>query len=335
MARRRKWGLPVAVIGTLAVGVIGGALAGRWMRHDAATFVSTPISTEGASQGVLQTAAMLPSQPEPPVEAVAPIRPSPVTQLSNIPEVEPGLLIAHLFTWGGAAEPSAKETNGFVALNQCAALKRANPAQQEAMLTAARTKLAAMSNSRRVRIAVSLPPIVDGALALPALAEPMRLRVAATVSPTCAELYAASGQPQFFDLRVTGPAPWPPSHATTLAPSGSLFGDLVVDLADPAALDSAGGVAITAQAVALYVWVDATRRNPVAALGLAAPESQDAPPAPIVEAAPESTPLGGRPVSAELARRAAQTSGVALPPITTAPRQSVEMHSLPPPLTSR
>lgn len=331
MARRRKWGLPAAVIGTLAVGVLGGALAGRWMRQEPITTASAPSSIDAPTPAN----ALVP--PAPPAEVVAPIRPSPAVQLSAIPALEPGLLIAHLFTWSGAAEPSPSETNGFVAVNQCAALKRASPAQQEAMLTAARARLAALSSSRRVRIAVSLPPSADGVLTLPALAEPMRLRVSAAVPPACAELYAASGQPQFFDLRVTGPAPWPPSHATTLAPPnsllGSLFGDLVVDLADPAALE--GGVAITAQAVALYLWTDAARRTPLAALGYAAPDSQDAPPAPVAEAAPEPAPLGGKPVSAELARRAAQTSGVALPPISTAPRGSVEMQSLPPPLAVR
>jgi hypothetical protein len=334
MARRRKWGLPAAVIGTLAVGVLGGALAGRWMRDEPLTVALTLPS--GLAPATASAVSSLP--PEPPAEAVAPIRPSPVAQLSIIPAVEPGLLIAHLFTWSGAAEPSPAETNGFTALTQCAALKRANPTQQEAMLAAGRARLTALSANRRVRVAVSLPAPTEGSLTLPALAEPMRLRVAAAVPPACADLYAASGQPQFFDLRITGPAPWPPRHATALTLPGSLFGDLVVDLADPATLDGvggAGGVAISAQAVALYVWTDSARRAPVAALGFTAPESQDAPPAPIVEAAPEPMPLAGKPVSAELARRAAQTSGVALPPITTAPRQSVETQSLPPPLANR
>lgn len=331
MARRRKWGLPAAVIGTLLVGVLGGALAGRWMRQEPLTIAAAIPS--GLTSPTAP--AVIPLPPEPPAEAVAPIRPSPVTRLSAVPAVEPGLLIAHLHTWSGAAEPGPSETNGFTALTQCAALKRANPTQQEAMLSASRAKLTTLSSSRRVRIAVSLPPTADGALTLPALSEPMRLRVAAAIPPACAELYAASGQPQFFDLRVAGPAPWQPSHSIAVAASGSLFGDLVVDLADPATLDSAGGVAITAQAVALYVWTDAARRTPLAALGYAAPESQDAPPAPVAEAAPEPAPLGGKPVSADLARRAAQTSGVALPPISTAPRQGVEMQSLPPPLAAR
>jgi hypothetical protein len=324
MARRRKWGLPAAVIGTLALGVIGGGVIGSLMRQDPAPAALAPIAVEGPA-----------AAPSPQVEAVAPIRPAPVTQLSSLPTIGPDLLIAHLFAWSGAAEPSPGETNGYAALTQCAALRRANPAQQEAILAAARARLSAPPTSRRARIAVSLPSAAEGALALPTLAEPMRLRIAAAAPSACAELYAGSGQPPFFDLRVTGPAPWPPSHPVPTAPAGSLFGDLVVDLAEPSALDGAGGVAIAAEAVALYIWTDAARRAPLAALGYAAPDSQDALAPPVVEAPPEPTPLGGKPVSAELARRAAQTSGVALPPISTAPRQSVETQSLPPPLISR
>ncbi|MFY7963130.1 MAG: hypothetical protein ACOVVK_23860 [Elsteraceae bacterium] len=319
--------MPAAVFGTLAIGVIGGALIGYWMRHEPETLASAPQIG----------AAVVPLPPEPPIETVARILPSPVLQLSSVPAVEPGRLIAHLIAWRGAAEPSPEEIKGFLALTQCPAFKSATPTQHEALSAAARAKLTALSGGRRARISVSLPPAADGALSLPTLAEPMRLRVAAAIPPACAELYAASGQPQFFDLRVTGPAPWParPPAPASGSPAGSLFADLVVDLADPSALNGAAGVAIVAQAVALYVWTDADRRAPVAALGHAAPESQDAPPPPIAEAPPEVAPLAGRPVSADLARRASQTSGVALPPITTAPRQSVETQSLPPPLISR
>ncbi len=116
---------------------------------------------------------------------------------------------------------------------------------------------------------------------------------------------------------------------------GALFADLVVDLGEPAAMEASGSVAIAAQAVSLYLWTDETRRTPLGGLGLAAPDSQDAPPPVTSEPEIDQTPLGGKPVSAEMARRAAQTGAVPLPPISIAPRPSVETRPLPPALPTR
>ena len=350
MAKRRRWGLPTAVAATLLIGVAGGALLGRWLREP------TP-----ASVAVALAPALAPAPPEPVPEAVAPIRPAPVTRLSALLQTTPALLLAHVWAWSGAADPSPNQASGFAALQFCPSLRRAGPNELEPLLAQARDDMTTMAGGLRARVAVSLPVAADGRLALPSLEEPLRLRVAATPDPSCAAAYAASGQPRFFDLRVVGPppwgpppwgpppwgpapwgpapwgpAPWGPAHQIQPGRSGALFGDLVIDLGESSPLEG-GGVAVTAQAIALYLWSDATRTSPLGALGLAASDSQDVPasanPA-VVEASDQAAAtLAGKPVSAELARRASQTSGVQLPPISTAPRQSVETQPLPPPLT--
>jgi hypothetical protein len=325
MAKRRRWGLPTAVAATLLIGVAGGALLGRWLREP------TP-----ASVAVALAPALAPAPPEPVPEAVAPIRPAPVTRLSALLQTTPALLLAHVWAWSGAADPSPNQASGFAALQFCPSLRRAGPNELEPLLAQARDDMTTMAGGLRARVAVSLPVAADGRLALPSLEEPLRLRVAATPDPSCAAAYAASGQPRFFDLRVVGPPPWGPAHQIQPGRSGALFGDLVIDLGESSPLEG-GGVAVTAQAIALYLWSDATRTSPLGALGLAASDSQDVPasanPA-VVEASDQAAAtLAGKPVSAELARRASQTSGVQLPPISTAPRQSVETQPLPPPLT--
>jgi hypothetical protein len=323
MAKRKGWGVPTAAVGALAIGLIGGVVGGRWLLQEPMG-EGSPLASSRAPAAT----AVIPPSPPPPIQ------PEPVIRLSDIPDADPGLLIAHLVRLGGG-EPSEREITGFVALTQCPALTRANAAQREELAAMARGQLATLATNRRVRVSVSLPPAAQGVLALPSLAEPMRLRVATTAPSDCAELFAASDLPRMIDLTLSGPAPWPASQPVATTAAGSLFGDLVLDMGERSTLDSPAGVAIAAKTIALYVWSDASRRTPLAALGFAAPDSQDVPIAKIPNAQPDAAPLAGRPVSAELARRAAQTSGVALPPINTAPRQSVEMQALPPPLINR
>ncbi len=354
MARRRRWGLPLVVTATLLIGVAGGVGTGLWLRKDAErrkaiVTLATPnagVATPGlATPGLATPSGATPEaapSPEPIIETVAPIKPAAVRSLSAIPVANAEALLAHMFVWSGAPDPAQEQLIALAALTQCAALRRATPTETEALMSSMRARLVESPTALRVRIAASLPIGASGELALPALVEPLRIRVSVAPDPACAERYAKTGQPQFFDLRVVGPAPWPAKHETpAMKPPivGNLFADLVVDLGEPTPTEAPGGVTLQAQAVALYLWPDESRSTPLGAVGLVAPDSQDAPITrgvePVLDPSQSGGALAGKPVSAELARRASQTSAVPLPPISTAPRQSVETKSLPPPLITR
>jgi hypothetical protein len=324
MARRRKRGRIPLMLLVLLIGVAGGAGIGIWLDDRAR---SGPANSE--------TAVPLEAVPQ----ALVPIQPDRVQRLSLVPAADAPHLLAHLFAWSGAPEPSSQQALGLAALTQCPALRRVGPSGQDPLIAAARTALQSPP-TRRARIAVSLPLPAQpdgGSLTLPALSEPLRLRVIATPPPACAGIYSVSGQPSTFDILISGPAPWPPSYAIQGAATlgGALFADLVVDLGETASMEASGSVMIAAQPISLYLWTDETRRTPLGGLGLAAPDSQDAPPPVTSEPEIDQTPLGGKPVSAEIARRAAQTGAVPLPPISTAPRPSVETRPLPPALPTR
>ena len=324
MARRGKRSRIPLMLLVLLIGVAGGAGIGIWLDDRAG---SGPVISE-------------PSVPlEAVPQAIVPIQPDRVQRLSLVPAADAPHMLAHLFAWSGAPEPSTQQALAWAALTQCPALRRAGPSDQAPLIAAARATLIS-PQGRRARIAVSLPLSAlseGGSLTLPTLIEPLRLRVIATPSPACAGIYSVSGQPSTFDILIGGPAPWPPSYGIqgVSAQGSALFADLVVDLGEPTAMEASGSVAIAAQAISLYLWTDETRRTPLGGLGLAAPDSQDVPPQVALEPEVDQTPLGGKPVSAEMARRAAQTGAVPLPPISTAPRPSVETRPLPPALPTR
>lgn len=271
------------------------------------------------------------AQPSPPP---APPPVVPVQRLSDLPAFD-GATLARLLDVGEPrgdafldALAAAGDCAGFLAAGQ-------DPGRRVALRERARAGLVGGEAPTRVRVAISLAPSVDNAPPdLPDPTDGLRLSVGMAPAGSCRAAWEAAGLPARVVLEIVGARPWPARAGEEARAARAA--DLVVDLTRPR--DPAQPVA--AAPIALYLWSDASRTQALGAVGHAAAASQDRPADPVVPPVTSGSAgdgaLGGRAVGGDLARRAQSTrpdGGV--PPVTAAPRGTVETAPLPPPLAPR
>ncbi len=291
---------------------------GRWL----GTLAGAVAALAAAAAGYRIDPWRLPQRPPAPNRVIVAIPPPPpaVDRLSAIPAVSWAILAKALVGPRGA--PSLELLDAWQAGTDCRAFERRPPSAAAAARAAAGQALAAPPDER-IRISMVLPTRTADPIELPALDMVELPPVVLSVSAPCRLALAAAALPTRFIVSMTAREDWPRSIARPgqLGPGAPLTADLVAELQSVTAPAGGDVAAAAIRPVALYLWADDQRHGPLAALGHAAPGSQDVP----VEAAlrpsvpPPLRPPPLRPGEA--------------PPVTAQPRRAIEITPLPAPIS--
>lgn len=279
---------------------------------------ATPPSPVVAAPSVPPAPVLPPDPPKPAVD--------PVARLSLVPELDwRGLLRAYARVAGGA-EPWVVDAWSMLSDCREAEATRGQPA---GAAVAERSRQAVSgAESSRLRFAVVTPSLVqDGALVVPVPGAGAVFSQTFQPALMCAARFGSGGVPRLILLQTVEPAPWSRRvpleaglrEALEASPAASLPSDLVIDFAGPGGIGADGVLYVPVRMVALFVWRDEARTQPVAVLGHAAPDSQDRP----VAALPPAPPV----------RRPAGPPAPDAPRLQPTPRTGVDVRPLPPPLT--
>ncbi len=321
----RGFGIVVLVLVAVA-----GAIA-VWRAWDDAphTSVTVPLPPPARAPVPITPA----SPPAPVVQAPAPVLPADppragppvVERLSAVPALDWQTFLRAYADVSEATPPWLVEAWSMLSDCQGAEAARGQPAAQAAL--AERSRAALAGGGRRLRLAVATPAsVLDAALTIPVPGAGAAFSQALQPAVLCAGRFGVGGIPRLILLQTSEPAPWErrvPIDAgvrQTLeaTPLSQLPSDLVLDIVGPGGIGIDGVLYVPVRMVALYLWRDEARSQPIAAIGRVGPDSQDRP----VAAAPPP-PRAVRPPGP----RAPDA-----PPAAAAPRAGVEVQSLPPPL---